>query len=179
MTTNSWQLSSPINTIIFDCDGTLTQIEGIDELANRNHVGNKVKLMTEEAMGKTGIHPKLYQKRLELVCPTQQQVLELGEYYFSQLVPDLEKVIQIFKRLNKTIFVVSAGLYPAVEIFAAKLHIPKENVFAVGVKFDAEGNYVDFDHTSPLTHREGKRIIINEIKKTQKKLLYVGDGLND
>ena len=38
----TWQLDHPINAIVFDCDGTLSIIEGIDELARNNGVGDAV-----------------------------------------------------------------------------------------------------------------------------------------
>src|SRR5579863_8854630 len=98
MTTNPWQLQTPLEAIIFDCDGTLSRIEGIDELARRNGAGEKVRDLTEEAMGKTGLNLCLYKKRLDLVKPTQEQVISLGMEYFTNRVPDLEATLSLLKR---------------------------------------------------------------------------------
>src|SRR5580698_3873207 len=101
MLTPSWQLTDPINAIIFDCDGTLSKIEGIDELATSNNTSHIVQELTQEAMGKTGMNVGIYNKRLELVNPTQERILALGENYIKNHSPDAKEVISIFKSLNK------------------------------------------------------------------------------
>lgn len=52
-----WQLAMNISAIIFDCDSTLSSIEGIDELAETKNVQQEVSRLTELAMNKTGINP--------------------------------------------------------------------------------------------------------------------------
>lgn len=175
----NWQLVNPMDAVVFDCDGTLSTIEGIDELAQINGVYEPVQALTSEAMGKTGINPELYEKRLELVQPTDEQVIALGNQYFAHQVPDAANIIQLLKRLNKSIYLVSAGLYPAVAIFGNLLKIPQENIFAVNIIFDSQGNYLNFDHHSPFTRRDGKREFIQKLKSIHKNIIYVGDGLND
>jgi len=119
----SWQLQIPIDAIIFDCDGTLSTIEGIDELARENGVSQTVQDLTAQAMERTGIYPELYQRRLELTRPTKQQVLDLGQRYFDHQVTDAHQVIQIFTRLEKPVFIISAGLALSVTMFGEQLGI--------------------------------------------------------
>lgn len=52
MAIQSWHLKHTIDAIVFDCDATLSQIEGIDGLAKVNGVEERVRLLTEEAMEK-------------------------------------------------------------------------------------------------------------------------------
>ena len=179
MESRHWQLKSPLDAIIFDCDGTLSTIEGIDFLAEQNHLGDHVKQLTAEAMGKTGINPELYQQRLDLVKPTRQQVQQLGHHYFAHKVLDSDTVIQVLTKLNKAIYIVSAGLKPAVLDFAKKLGVNENRVFAVNAEFDRNNHYCNFDHHSPLVHNDGKRVIVEQIKKQHTQLAYIGDGLND
>ena len=179
MTKPVWQLQDSISAVIFDCDGTLSAIEGIDELAKNNNVADTVKSLTEEAMGKSGINPDLYQQRLDLVQPTEEQVHNLGDQYYHHLVPDANPTIQILKRLHKAIYIVSAGLYPAVSGLGLLLEVPRDNIFAVDVTFDKQGNYSDFDRQSPLIHNDGKREIVARLKSLHSSMIYVGDGLND
>lgn len=179
MTQFDWQLQTPIHAIVFDCDGTLSTIEGIDELAKVNGVRDVVHAMTSEAMGKTGLNPDLYQKRLELVYPSQKQITDLGHQYYTHRVPDIDAVIQVLKRLDKKVYLVSAGLYPAVSIFGEALQIPRENIYAVDIQFDPDGNYLDYEKTSPLINNHGKRFIVNELKTQHADIMHVGDGLND
>lgn len=179
MTAPVWQLDHPINAIVFDCDGTLSIIEGIDELARTNGVGNAVQSLTAEAMEKTGLNPTLYQQRLALVAPKKEQVMALGRDYFTHQTPDAKAVIQILKRLNKAIYLVSGGLYPAVKIFGELLSIPSQHIFGVGIEFDQEGNYLTYDQTSPLIYNHGKREIVTQLKSQHQTIMHVGDGLND
>lgn len=179
MVTPSWQLQTPISAIIFDCDGTLTSIEGIDELAKNNGVGESVQILTANAMGTTGINPELYQKRLDLVRPTHEQVIALGREYFSRRSPNSSEVIKLLQKLKKEVYLISAGLLPAVQIFGELLHIPKANIFAVDIQFDHQGSYLSYESNSPMVRNDGKRQVIAKIKATHPDLAFIGDGLND
>ena len=179
MTSLTWQLQNPASAILFDCDGTLSAIEGIDVLAEKNGVGDLVKSLTSQAMGKTGLTCKLYQERLGLVQPTLEQTLSLGKEYFANRAPDVLDVIQLLKRLKKSIYILSAGLSPAVKGFGELLQISPANIFAVDINFDFQGRFLNFAHDSPLVENEGKRVIVDELKKNHKNLIYIGDGLND
>lgn len=175
----SWQPVKPIDAIFFDCDGTLSSIEGIDELAKINQVGDTVKVITAEAMGTTGLNPTLYQERLNLVRPSKEQVLALGLYYFTHKTLHIDNVIQIFKRLDKSIYLISAGLRPAVSIFGELLQIDPNNIYGVDIQFHEDGSYLDFDHTSELVQNNGKKVTIKNLCKQYAQTGYVGDGLND
>lgn len=179
MTINFWQPEAPLDCVIFDCDGTLSSIEGIDQLADNHGSGDRVKELTAEAMGKSGINPVIYKKRLDLVNPNRENINILADCYIQNCVPDTFDVIQLLKRLNKSIYIVSAGLYPAVARFGEYLTIPPENIFAVNITFDSFGNFIDYDYSSPLTQNAGKRIVVSELKKMHSRIAYVGDGLND
>lgn len=174
-----YQPSYPFDAICFDCDNTLTNAEGIDELAKLNGVEAQVKTLTDLAMSNEDISLQLYQERLEVTKPSQQQFDMLSELYYKQKSKDVIDVIQTLNFLNKPIFVISAGNDPAVTHFSAQLGIPGHRVFAVKVFFDTQGNYLGFDENSPMTQRAGKQQIIAHIKKNHPKILHIGDGNND
>ncbi len=175
----SWQLTDPINAIIFDCDGTLSKIEGIDELATSHNTSHIVQELTQEAMGKTGMNVGIYNRRLELVNPTQERILALGENYIKNHSPDAKEVVEILKTLNKPVYIISAGIFQAVARFAKWLGIDEKNVYAVNLSFDNKGNYSGFDEASPLVTRNGKQIFVNRLSQHFPRLGYIGDGLND
>lgn len=177
MSSFPWQPSTCFSTILFDCDGTLSTIEGIDTLADSYGVGTEVQELTAEAMGTLGMNHEIYHERLNIVKPTQDQVINLGHLYYVNRMPEISEVIHLLQRLNKTIYIISAGLYPAVKIFGELLKVPKKNIIAVDIQFDIEGNYQNFDHHSPLVNSMGKREIIASMGLRQSVL--VGDGLND
>jgi len=174
-----WQLTIPIDAILFDCDGTLSRIEGIDELAKHNSVGPIVQRLTQDAMSKTGMNPDLYAKRLTLTKPDRDAVTQLGNTYHKEKVPDILNIIQIFHRLKKEVYIVSAGLFPAVALFGQYLKIPEKNIYAVRITFHPNGTYKDFDHHSPMVFKNGKQQIVNEIKVKHPNIAYIGDGLSD
>jgi phosphoserine phosphatase len=179
MPSHSDELSVPVDAVIFDCDGTLTRIEGIDELARMNGVGRQVTELTAEAMGSTGLSPDLFEKRLNLVLPNAMQVAALSDIYFQNRTPDLLPVIQTLRGLGKAVYIVSAGLSPAVIGFGRLLSIDPAHIFAVDIYFDAAGNYRDFDRRSPLIYSDGKRAIVQQLSQRHPRMVYVGDGLND
>lgn len=179
MSNKAWQLIRPITALAFDCDGTLSAIEGIDELAKKSGVEDRVKALTEKAMSETGITPAIYQERLNLVKPSLNDVQFISGKYYQHRVADIEEVIAIFQRLHKSIYVISAGVLPAVLPFAQQLKIPSAHVFAVELYFTEDGKYHCYDDASPLIHNDGKASIVQQIKKEHDDIIYIGDGLND
>jgi len=173
------QLLEPLDAVIFDCDGTLSILEGINELAKANAVVTEVERLTEQAMSHTGLNPDLYQRRLELVKPTLAQVKTLGEAYCQRLAPDVLLVIQALQTLAKSVYVFSAGVNPAVQTLAKFLKIPSTHVFAVDLSFDEQGHYLDFDRDSWLVHNDGKRRLVEQLSLKHRRIGYVGDGMND
>ncbi len=173
------ELVAPLDAIVFDCDGTLCAIEGIDVLADQNGVGAAVADLTAQAMGQSGVSPALYAARLNLVSPTAEQVHALAVSYQEALTPGVAEVIAIFQRMGKAVYIVSAGLFQAIVPLAEELSIASEHVFAVSAYFDAAGQYAGFDEGSCLVRAQGKIKAIEAIKATHPRILHVGDGLND
>jgi phosphoserine phosphatase len=176
---HAWIPPKPFQYVFFDVDSTLSAIEGIDVLANWNHVGEEVAAITEQCMSKTGMNPKAYQYRLDKVKPTLQQINELSELYIQQLTPGAKEVIAILHQLGKTPFIISAGLKQALIPLAHHLSIPLAHTFAVDIYFDEMGNYHHFDNTSLLAKKQGKSSIIEQACPTRDTVLLIGDGLSD
>ena len=175
----SWVLKEPIDTFFFDCDGTLSLIEGINLLATMNGVAGKVHQITERCMGITGMTLSDYRQRLNYVQPTINQIDELSKSYQSNLAPGAYELIQVLQHLNKKIYIISAGIKKAVNQFAQNLGIPSSNVLAVEVYFDEQGRYQGFDEQSNMTQGNGKTIEIASVLKPSERSLLVGDGVSD
>lgn len=175
----NWQLSEPVDAVVFDCDGTLSRIEGIDELARVNGVGPQVTSMTAVAMAESGLSVELYRQRLDLVQPTQKQVVDLTRSYFAARSEDAEAVVTLLQSIDKPVYIISAGVNPAVDLFGGLLGVPVDRIYAVDLEFDAAGRYLDFDRESPLVRKQGKREVIIRIKQQHPRLFFIGDGIND
>lgn len=174
-----WQIPRLIDGVIFDCDGTLSSIEGIDELAQVNGVFDPVQKMTQEAMDSGNMDITLYRDRLQLAKPTQQQLQQLGQTYIQHVTQYAKDIIACLQRLQLNVYVLSAGLTPGVAILAKWLGVPDKNVFAVDVEFNAAGDYHAFDESSVLVSTEGKQVFVKQFKQTHPNLVLVGDGMND
>lgn len=182
--------------VIFDCDSTLSTIEGIDELARKRGKFEEVKQMTDAAM-EGEIHlQSVYDRRLDLLSPTRAEIRELEHHYRQTLVPDAAEVISVLQWLGKELFIVSGGLLAAVGPFGEWLGIPPENIRAVDVYYNRlSGQWWDYQQDrwgqrpdekyldpkeTPLIESQGKADVVQELLdgRTGRSLL-VGDGISD
>ncbi|MBU0758389.1 MAG: HAD-IB family phosphatase [Nanoarchaeota archaeon] len=166
---------------IFDCDSTLSAIEGIDELAGLRGKKHEIESLTKKAMEGTVLLEEVFEKRLRIISPTKKDVAVVGKLYVQNRTHDTEKTIKILQEKGKEIFIVSGGYTQAVMELAKYYGIPDENVFAVNLFFDDNGNYAGFDKESMLARSMGKITIVNRLKKRArgKKICFVGDGASD
>ncbi len=163
-------------TVIFDCDSTLSTIEGIEELA-RSHRAD-VEALTEAAMRGTTPLEQVYGRRLELVRPPRGRVLALGQRYIETLVPDAMETVAALRQEGVHVRIISGGLRPAVLAVARALGVADDAVEAVDIYFDDDGSYTGFDERSPLAASGGKRRVI-ESWTLPGPVLMVGDGATD
>jgi len=165
--------------VCFDCDSTLSRLEGIDELASRYGRKSEVAGLTEAAMNGSLSIDDVYAKRLSIVRPDREAVDWLGERYVEELVPGARETIEALHRLGKEVYVVSGGLLPSVRHLAQALTIPWSHVYAVSIEFDASGAYQGFDQGSPLPRADGKAVVCRELAKRHGAIAMVGDGMTD
>ena len=163
-------------TVIFDCDSTLTRIEGIDELAGEHSA--EVRRLTDEAMKGTIALEEVYGLRLQIIRPTRERVAALGREYVDALVPDARETVAALRFLGKKVRVISGGLLPAVAAVAAELGLGEDDVAAVGIRFDEAGAYAGFDEASPLARSGGKADVLRGWALPRPALM-VGDGATD
>lgn len=165
--------------VCFDCDGTLTRIEGIDELARRSGRDSEIAPLTAAAMDGTLSIEDVYARRLEIVRPDREALEWLGERYLAELVEGTIATVAALHRLGKPVYVVSGGLLQPVTQLAEALSIVPTNVRAVEVYLDGEGSYTGFDTNSPLVRSDGKAEICRELAARHGSIAIVGDGATD
>ena len=163
-------------SVVFDCDSTLVAVEGIDELSGPFRA--QVQALTEAAMDGTVPLEEVYGRRLELIRPTRARVDEVGAQYVRALVPHARETVAALRWLGKSVRIVSGGLLPAVLAVARELGMDDADVGAVGIHFDADGEYAGFDRESPLARSNGKAQVIGAWNLPRPALL-VGDGATD
>ena len=109
----------PFDLIFFDCDSTLSAIEGIDELARAKGKAGRVGLLTNKAMDGELDLADVYGKRLKAIKPTRAQLKAVEERYWETAVEDAIEVIAALRFLDKQVFIISGGLIDAVMGFRA------------------------------------------------------------
>ncbi|MEN8234722.1 MAG: HAD-IB family phosphatase [Actinomycetota bacterium] len=159
------------DSVIFDCDSTLSTIEGIDELARLKDYSEEVAALTEAAM--TGDVPleSVYGRRLAMLTPTESEVAALADLYRSNVVTDAREVIRALRAAEKDVFIVSGGFLCAVRPFGEWLGVSADNIRAVPVEEAAN---------SPLARSDGKPLIIGQLLQGRPgRSALVGDGASD
>jgi len=86
------------DAVCFDCDSTLTRIEGIDELARRAGREAEIASLTEAAMNGAIPLEAVYAKRLELVRPDRAALAWLAERYTDEMVSGAAETIAMLRR---------------------------------------------------------------------------------
>ncbi len=180
--------------VIFDCDSTLTTVEGIDELAALKGQTEHIAELTRRAMD--GLVPleEVYAARLELLQPTRAELTRVGRIYRRTLVPEGAETVAALHTAGVEVFIVSGGLKAAVVDLAQYLKIPPANVFAVEVEMNPfqgqwwdyvghrySGNpderYMAFAPT-PLAESSGKITVVRALSEGARTMM-VGDGSTD
>ena len=180
--------------IFFDCDSTLSAIEGIDELARFKGKEWRVSVLTQKAMEGELDLSDVYGKRLQAIRPTRGQLKAIEERYWETMVPDAQAVINALKYLGKQVFIISGGLAEPVRGFGVRLGVPAEHIRAVQLEYNelsgnwwryyepseqASQSYLDFDE-GPLTVSNGKSAIIRELTRERRgRIMMIGDGSSD
>jgi phosphoserine phosphatase len=171
-------VSSRYGSVIFDCDSTLSAIEGIEELAHAHRT--EIAQLTEAAMRGEIALEDVYGRRLELVRPTRDQVAALGERYVRTLVTDARETVAALLAESIEVRVLSGGIRQAVVTLALALGLTERAVAAVDVHFDENGDYAGFDESSPLARSGGKRTILERwLPELPRPVMLVGDGATD
>jgi phosphoserine phosphatase len=165
--------------ICFDCDSTLSRVEGIDELARRNGLFEQVAALTDAAMNGDMPLEDVYGHRLELIKPDQAAIDWLANLYIAEMVEGVAETVKTLQDNGKQVHIISGGLRQAILPLAALLGIAEENVHAVDVIFDEQGDYQDFVRQSPLAVSGGKARVCRRLRMRYSSLVMVGDGKTD
>lgn len=166
-------------SVVFDCDSTLSAIEGIEELAEP-HQRDEIARLTEAAMRGEVPLEAVYGRRLAVVAPSRARVAALGRQYVEAMVDDAGSVVRTLRAEGLDVRLVSGGLLPAILTLAAALGVSAASVAAVDVRFGADGAYAGFDELSPLARAGGKLEILRSWSATlPRPVMFVGDGATD
>ncbi|MDB4408656.1 HAD-IB family phosphatase [Akkermansiaceae bacterium] len=167
--------------IAFDCDSTLSAIEGVDELARLAgpEVFAQVKELTNQAMNGEIAIEEVFARRLDLIKPTRDQCAQIGVLYIKHIEPTAKETIDALKADGWECLIISGGFTPCIEALATELGI--DRIEAVPLTFSENNDYSGFDRDYPTTRNGGKPDIITSIisKSSPDRIVMVGDGVSD
>lgn len=171
----------PPKLIIFDCDSTLSAIEGIDELARLRgpQVFAEVEAQTREAMeGRISVE-SVFGRRLAIIRPRRDDLAAIARRYIEEVEPTALATITQLKAHGWTPVILSGGFRPIIAPLAAHLGIGR--VEAVDLHFDAAGEYTGYDEQFPTTRSGGKPACITALRRelSPARTVMVGDGVSD
>ena len=167
--------------ICFDCDSTLSSVEGIDELARLRgpEIFATVEALTEDAMnGKIRIE-EIFRLRLEAIRPTREDAAAIGRRYLETMEPTAKAAVDAFQAMGWTPVIISGGFRQAIRPLADALGIAR--IEAVDLYFAEDGTYKGFDADYPSTRSGGKIDIINTLRSelSPERVVMIGDGVSD
>ncbi len=167
------------NVICFDCDSTLSKIEGIDELARRVGVGEEMAKLTDAAMNGAVPLEAVYEQRLAIIRPDRDSIDWLADVYIEQIVDGAKPVFDALLAQGKEVHIISGGLRQAIMPLARYLGVPDAHVHAVDIYFHEDGSYQSYQLDSPLARNGGKAEVCSALLKEPGTMAVIGDGKTD
>ena len=167
--------------ICFDCDSTLSSVEGIDELARLRgpEVLSAVAALTEDAMNGKILIEDIFRLRLDAIRPTCEDVALVGQRYMDTIEPTAKATVDALTARGWTCIIISGGFRQCIRPLADFLGI--DRIEAVDLFFAPDGTYTGFDGEYPSTRSGGKPEIIAKLRRefAPEKVVMIGDGVSD
>ena len=167
--------------VCFDIDSTVCLDEGIDVLAAHAGVGDQVSAMTRQAMGGHVPFQDALRQRLELIRPSKSMVADCLRAHPPRLTPGIGDLVNALSRRRVAVYLITGGFTQMAEPVIKKLGIPRNQLIANTLLFDANGDYCGFDLDAPTARSGGKGVAITDLKRRfgYAPLIMVGDGATD
>lgn len=170
-----------MNLIFFDCDSTLSSIEGIDELARERgpETFSQVENLTNAAMNGEIPIEEVFPRRMEIIRPDHALCTLVARRYLETITPGTREAVANLREAGWVPVILSGGFARLIEPLAVELGI--DHVEAVPLELTPDGDYRSFDSTYPTTRNGGKPEVIHDWKTDRgpRFTVMVGDGISD
>ncbi|HCD3534079.1 TPA: phosphoserine phosphatase SerB, partial [Escherichia coli] len=164
--------------IAFDMDSTFVEEEGVDEIARRLGISEKITALTREAMeGKIDFDTS-FTRRIAMLKGTHKDILHQVCEQMT-LSPGLETILPILKEKGFKTAIISGGL----DIFTERLKEKYQLDFAFSNSVRIKEDLLTDTITLPIMNAEKKKqTLINlatELSTCRENIIACGDGAND
>lgn len=169
----------------FDVDSTVVKTEGIDLLGKCFGVMEEIAALTHEAMNGNVRFQDAMAERLRLMADHGMNRYSLEKCVQQEGKPrwthGVRNVVKLLHKRGAHVYLVSGGFKNMLYPIAAKLSIPRENVYANEILFDEDGAYAGFDRSNPTSASGGKPKVLKMMKRKHgyKTMVMFGDGVTD
>jgi D-3-phosphoglycerate dehydrogenase / 2-oxoglutarate reductase len=171
---------------VIDFDSTVTQVEGLDELAaialkgqaDGAEVVKKIKALTDAGMSGEISFSEALKSRIELLKANKSHIEILIDFLNTKISDSFLRNKSFLKEYNADIYIVSSGFKEFILPITQSLGLKDENVYANTFTFDEEGNITGVDQSNVLAQTGGK-IKLMESLKFEGHVSVIGDGYTD
>lgn len=181
-----------IDIFVIDFDSTFVDGESVNmmiDIALKNYVRkkdvyNKLAILSDLCMKSEISFKDNLKMKVEIVKQAlkEEHLIKVAEILKEKVSPDILKILDKAKELNKKIIVVSNGFKIVMKDIMEKYGI--EIYFANKHETDKNGFIVGFDETNPMANDNGKENVIKFLKNVniiqpEEKIIMIGDGMSD
>lgn len=171
---------------VIDFDSTVTQVEGLDELAaialkgqaDGAEIVKKIKALTDAGMSGEISFSEALKNRIELLKANKSHIEILIDFLKTKISDSFLRNKSFLKEYKADIYIVSSGFKEFIIPITQSLGLNDENVYANTFTFDQDGNITGVDQSNVLAQTGGK-IKLMESLKFDGHVSVIGDGYTD
>lgn len=171
---------------IFDFDSTLTQVEGLDVLAemtlknnpNREQVIQEIQHITNLGIDGDISFTQSLERRIRLLNAKREDLTPLITALRKKISKSIAENREFFHTHADAIYVISCGFKEFIDPIVAEYNIPTDRVHANTFTFDEMGNITGFDTENVLSSHNGKIACLRKLN-LQGQIHVIGDGYSD
>lgn len=171
---------------LIDFDSTITQVEGLDELAaialKSDPSGEtkvaKIKELTDLGMAGELSFSESLSQRLALLNANKSHVDILIEFLKGKVTESFLRNKQFLTEYADNIIIISSGFKDFIVPVAEYLGLKPENVYANTFKYDEQGEITGIDEDNPLSKTGGKIEVVKYLN-LEGHVSVIGDGYTD
>ena len=174
-----------MRNIIFDFDSTLIKKESLEMilepiLKQSPEILKQIENITNMGMNGEISFEESLNKRLALAKPTQQTIDDFVYKYCPNIFSD--GMVDFIKKLHKNgdnIWIFSGGLADSIRPFAKYLNIPINQVYAIEINWDNNGDFISLNNDNSAVESKVKAIKTVKELSDSKNNIIIGDGFTD
>jgi D-3-phosphoglycerate dehydrogenase / 2-oxoglutarate reductase len=171
---------------LIDFDSTITQVEGLDELAaialsnhpDKNSVVSQIKALTDKGMNGEISFEEALSQRISLLNANKSHIESLITFLKGKVTESFDRNQAFIKEYADEIFIVSSGFKEFIVPVAIALGFKEENIFANTFVFDANDNIIGVDNSNYLAQNGGKVKLLKSLNLNGH-ISVIGDGYTD